>query len=935
MLNATTVRKDEWGNVTRKSDADGNEWRYTYDGDKHLLSATDPLGTITKNEYDPAGNQTRETIAAGTSDESVTTWTYNQYKERLTENRGGAVTTYTYDNAGNLTEIKDPAGNKTSITYDTAGNLLTRTLPLVGNTVYDNYDYKGNPGAITDPNGNSIIYTYDLLGRVKSATNQADGGVTQYSYVSATGGSCPSCSGGNGNGKIASIILPEGNRINYEYDNIGNLAKITDNDGNSINYTYDSRGNKVKEEIKDAVGILQKTVSNQYDLINRLQKVTNPDNSATEFGYDRRGNRTALKNPNGNTTTYAYDVTNRLTKVTQPGNVTTTYSYDRRNNLTSVTDANGNTTTYEYDKQNRLTKTTSPDTGITTYTYDPNGNLKTKTDAKGIVATYTYDAANRLTAISFPDSVDNVTYAYDSCLNGKGRLCSMTDPSGATTYEYTLKGQIRKETKVIDGTTYTTEYGYDKNGNITGMKYPSGRIITYSYANDKVSQILNNGAAIASTISYKPFGGLATLTYGNGIQQTTNYDQQYRIGVITAQGVQNLGYAYDKNSNITAIADALDPTKSKTYGYDALDRLTSAIGPWGNLVYTYDKVGNRQKETNGGESIYSYQTNKLITTSGAKQYAFGYDANGNTVSENTKAYIYNQNQRLIKVTEQVISKDEQGQDVTTTTTKGEYVYNGNGQRSKKVVNGQATLFFFDQQGKLIAETGETTADYLYLNGNPFAKGEGASVYFYHNDHLGTPQRMTDNTKQIVWAGEFKPFGEAINITGTVTNSLRFPGQYAEQETMLHYNYFRDYKPDTGRYEEADPIGLQGGMNLYSYTDNNSLIRSDIYGLLPGGGPNAEIRKPPPPEIRKPRPPSPPKPPGTCLKCNQPDFDLCLLDLDPGGMMACGGCLLSIGFLQPEGVMLCVECLANIGINIPDCVTQHCKQKPKDKCGNCS
>ena len=121
--------------------------------------------------------------------------------------------------------------------------------------------------------------------------------------------------------------------------------------------------------------------------------------------------------------------------------------------------------------------------------------------------------------MEFPDPKDNVTYSYDTCTNGKSKLCTMTDPSGNTTYEYTAKGQIRKETRTIDTNVFVTEYGYDKNGNNTTIKYPSGRIITYSYTNDKVTGIANNGIPIASSIGYKPFGGLNSLTFGNGIQQ--------------------------------------------------------------------------------------------------------------------------------------------------------------------------------------------------------------------------------------------------------------------------------------------------------------------------------------------------------------------------------------------------------------------------------
>ena len=202
--------------------------------------------------------------------------------------------------------------------------------------------------------------------------------------------------------------------------------------------------------------------------------------------------------------------------------------------------------------------------------------------------------------------------------------------------------------------------------------------------------------------------------------------------------------------------------------------------------------------------------------------------NGNTDVENSsRDFIYNQNQRLIAVVDSGI-------------TKGDYVYNGNGQRVKKVVNGIATIFHYDLQGKLIAESdagGNITSEYVYLNGSPLAKLEGIAVYYYHNDHLGTPQKMTDSSGQVVWEGDFKPFGEAISITGTITNNLRFPGQYYDSDTGLNYNYFRDYNPVIGRYVQADPIGLMGGINSFVYVLNNPTRFRDPLGLeaiLDGG-----------------------------------------------------------------------------------------------------
>ncbi|MEW6600529.1 MAG: RHS repeat-associated core domain-containing protein [Nitrospirota bacterium] len=269
-----------------------------------------------------------------------------------------------------------------------------------------------------------------------------------------------------------------------------------------------------------------------------------------------------------------------------------------------------------------------------------------------------------------------------------------------------------------------------------------------------------------------------------------------------------------------------NPSKNKSYTYDTLHRLTVTTGQWGTISYTYDPVGNRTLETTGaGSTTYSYaaDTNKLLSASGVKMYNFGYDNNGNTTVENNRQYIYNYNQRLSRFTENGI-------------TKGEYVYNAKGQRVKKTVDGQTTVYNYDQNAMLIMEStgsGTITAEYAYLNGQPLAKIENNNVYYYHNDQLGSPMLMTDSSGAVVWQGEYLPFGEPYSLTNTVTNNFRFPGQYYDEETGLHYNYYRDYKPEVGRYMEADPIGLEGGVNLYAYVGNNPVNLIDPFGLAVG------------------------------------------------------------------------------------------------------
>jgi RHS repeat-associated protein len=151
---------------------------------------------------------------------------------------------------------------------------------------------------------------------------------------------------------------------------------------------------------------------------------------------------------------------------------------------------------------------------------------------------------------------------------------------------------------------------------------------------------------------------------------------------------------------------------------------------------------------------------------------------------------------------------------------GEYTYNGAGQRIRKVTQTETRIFHYDLLGHLIAETnqsGQMLAEYVYLGDQLLSMIKpGELAYYFHNDHLGTPQILTDDSQTIAWKPVYTPFGEAVPSVETVENPFRFPGQYYDPETGLHYNYFRYYNPQTGRYITPDPIGLEGGINLFAY-----------------------------------------------------------------------------------------------------------------------
>src|SRR6202789_4493936 len=191
------------------------------------------------------------------------------------------------------------------------------------------------------------------------------------------------------------------------------------------------------------------------------------------------------------------------------------------------------------------------------------------------------------------------------------------------------------------------------------------------------------------------------------------------------------------------------------------------------------------------------------------------------------------------------------------STVGSYLYNAFEQRVQKVASSTTTQQVYDRFGHLLEDanaSGVVQKEYIWLDDLPVAMVDdtGASpvVYFMHTDQLGTPQKITDASAQVVWDGVYDPFGNAVSLSalwGSPTQwgsftwepttpeaiNLRFPGQYYDAETALNQNWFRDYDSTSGRYIQSDPIGLLSGVNTYGYVGGNPFVLADPRGLFFG------------------------------------------------------------------------------------------------------
>jgi len=819
---------------------------WTYDANGNPATYRDRRQTLTTYTFDARNLEVSRTEASGTSlaRTIATTWhpTF-RLPATITEPSGVAgvnlVTTFTYDPAGNLSRKNLTAGSNVrewNYTYNTRGQVLTidgprtdatdvTTITYYGDadscvgcrgqvqtmtnalghvTTFNAYAADGRPSQVTDANGVVTTLTYKTRGWLESRS--VGGETTTYDYDPI--------------GNLVKVTMPDGSWVSYTYDGAAQLVGIDDSIGNAIDYELDVMGNRVREDVIDPQGQLRRTLQRLYDGANRLQKELGAAAQTTTYTRDGNGNVSSVSDPLYRVTTNTYDALNRPTNINDATNGNTVFTYDAKDRLQTVKDPKLSAlTTYTYDSLGNLTSQVSPDTGTTSFTYDAAGNVATQTDARNVVTTYTYDALNRVTSATVADGT--VTYEYDNLVTGgayaKGRLTKVTDPSGFTTYVYDALGRVTSKVQTTNASpankTFTVGYGF-ASGRQTGVTYPSGRAATYGFnAQGQVTSIAVDGASVLSGGEYFPYGPVKKWTWANGQAMERTYDLDGRVKVVT------LGPA-----------TATYPDLSQVFGYDSLNRLTSAnLAAGQTQSFTYDANGNRTNATiNAASTTYTYPTSshKLASLSGATTRSFTYDNGGNVTLSAGITYVYDGRGRM--------------KQAGTTT----YLVNGLGQRVKKATGVAETYFAYDEAGRLIGEydtSGAAIQETVWLGDLPVAVIKPATppafdLFYIWADHLGTPRQITDAANQSRWEWNHNdPFGnnppnENPAGVGVFAYNLRFPGQYYDAETGTHYNYYRDYDASLGRYIESDPIGLRAGINTYSYVDSNPLADSDRSGL---------------------------------------------------------------------------------------------------------
>ena len=900
----TTYTYDETGQPLSMTEPCGNAACSDMSGTNHTTTYSyvdSPSGA------NPAGNSNAylthisyPTTSNGAAHQEARSYNYVAGDLITVTDENNNTTTYKYntppagcgfaDGLGRLSEVDYPDGGQKTYCYQdgphspgvSVPNLTTSELICTTQTPYSGcasnqvktstayYDGIGQTiqTALADPAGADLVDTiYDGLGRLKSMSNP---------YRLTTD--------------------PTYGTILYAYDALGRPTIQTQQDGSVLQWCYDGIGfagqsnclaNRSTQttgswvDYSDETGRHWQRVS---DALGRLTSVMEPDGSQT------------LSAPPSVETDYHYDVLGNLTRVDQWGGASgstgdrvRTFSYDSLSQL--LCSAN---------PEVHLATCPNPDSGTytaftTRYSYDGNGNLATKiAPAPNVAASNTttatttnsYDALNRLTQSTHSDGSPTETFQYDTSTyagtNLIGHLTTASTSSGSTTLaerhfqNFDAMGRVTYERSCTYGLcgakAHDIYYGYDLAGNMTYQTNGvASKVISLYYAYNTVGELagitssLNDSTHpphLFSNASYSPLGGLLYAKYGydsstgqSSVNVWRTYDNRGRITSENSKsGMTGGAYLYSytipaagyaSNGNLLSINDWT--VGQWTYGYDNVNRLTSATAVGGtyvgqsilnqNLAWTYDPFGNRTAQTSNGSlfpTSWAHFTTADNHESATNSAPGGpvYDAAGELLNDGINNYQWDSEGRVC--------------DVVQGTTQTKYILDAEGRRVAKA-HGTCALGFttyadlvYNQSGQQISEAdglGNWLHTNVYANGQLFATYQGSTTTFLLNDWLGTKRVAVSPAGVRVTSYASLPFGDDLIVSGgTDPSEVHYTGKERDAESGNDYFGARYYASSMGRFMSPDPAGVAftslsnpQSWNLYSYVQNNPLNSVDPDG----------------------------------------------------------------------------------------------------------
>ncbi|MFF6001421.1 RHS repeat-associated core domain-containing protein [Prauserella flavalba] len=776
-----TYRYDAAGRLTEVVNSSGLPLRYDYDAEARLTGWQDRNGVWYRYVYDSAGRCVRTVGAGGFLD---ATFEYDRQRglTRHTDSLGHTSVSELND-AGQTVRETDPLGNVTSFAWDRYDRLLSRTDPLGRVTRYA-YDDEGRPLRITRPDG-SVLTVED--GNPVAVAVHGDGRVWRRFY--ADGAAPDPVREPVG---VATAGLPEPQPAAgpdpVERDQFGRPRAVREAGGELtlLGWTVDGR---------------------------RASR-TGPRRERALWRYDGEGNETEHVDELGRVTRREYGPFDLLTAVTDPAGARTVYAYDTELRLVSVTDPLGRTWTFRYDAAGRPAGQTDFDGRSWSYGYDAAGQLVRAQGPDGGVTGYRYDLLGNLVEVHAPEGV--TTYAYDPV----GEVVRVASATSVVEFDRDEYGRVVRET--VDGLAVT--FAYDDGRNTIRRRTPSGaesewsfdeqgRPIALATAGHTVRFLRDDhGRAIARKADE---ASVLRQAFGPGGRLTAQR-------LLAASGpMRGRGFEYQLDGRLAAVRD--DEGPQLTLSRDLTGRVVAMSTVDGREELRYDPAGN-------------------LVSSSAVRVAVEHDALGRRV----------RHREAHPDGERVWEYSWSGERLTGVRTpeglSWRYHYDPLGRRVAKeclLPDGsvaESVRFVWDGT-ELIEQVHAdahgvrraTTWERVPGEHTPVTQLErGPAGQRFHSvvtDALGTPTDLVDEHGDLAWSSRRTLWGRELPSPGARAGTpLRFPGQYADAETGLHYNVFRYYDPATARYVSQDPLGLEPGPNPVAYVAD-PFAEFDALGLM--------------------------------------------------------------------------------------------------------
>lgn len=881
-----TIQYDANGHPSSATDflLFGTDFNYSATGFE--IGRTESTNTPEKrtyiNQWSPQGQKIAQTISDSSGTRvSVEGWSYNDARQ---------PTAYCKINAGSSgvngcspTTANSDDVSKTVLTYcdqeDSVSCPATGLLRAVdgprhdvsdvttseyfmatdmsGCAVHGSCHRKGDLKSITFANGSKAeVLATDLDGRV-TRVRGVNSEIVDYTYTSA-GRLATTTYRTNADGTPSSTDALS----RLTYDGEGRLTSSTDEDGiqsvfllddadrnigqrlpsgAQIVYGLDAMGNRTSETILDSSGSVLRKETRHFSNFGQLTATLDGNDSLTfdataADSFDKNGNLIKAKDASGTLRTFKYDSLNRLKSGAGYDVLSTA---DDRSSL--VTDMDGASTAFSFDGFGNLASMTYANDLVYGFGSDLAGNRISEISPDGRMSTAQYDELNRVSKIAYTDSTKNVQFSYDDpdvvteCTGSRpiGHLTRVTETAAFTTFCYDSRGRVTKRMRKAGPSNDSVAYTYSAAGRVKSLSVSGLGEVRYSYgpsgAIDHVDLVKASGqiVSIVQNVSYVPFGPIASYKMANGKTYERTFDKNYDISKLVSEPYAS-GYSHDLNGRVTAISDGSGGAKY-TYQYDTDGRLIAQSDNQGRFEnYAYSQAGDRKAAmTNAGTVSYQYHDGMhWLTGVGSSAWA------RNGAGAVTKAV------EGSRVTE--LSYDARGNLAGVRVNGSDvaaYTYDGFGQRvNKSFYDGEPSVrFSYDEVGHLVGEYGQSSRQYIYL-GNlliaTYDPGAASEINFIVSDALGTPRMVMNESGAVTWLWDerLNAFGDKQPTESGYRLNIRFPGQYADDESGLFYNRARYYNPRIGRYMQPDPIGLSGGLNPFEYAQSSPLSSSDSFGL---------------------------------------------------------------------------------------------------------